>query len=189
MPFVTLRPFCLEICLTRTRLFLHDDVIKWKLFPRYRPFVRGIYRSPVNSSHKGQWRGALMSSLICAWIHGRVNNREAGDLIRHRAHYDVTAMESNIPVSTFQELIANWKSINLFKLEQTSYNMITNRMLFSTFDCGQDLLYTLDKQTWLLTTVTIEETAQSALLSLCNPVFKPNWVMHYIVIDRLWPLG
>ena len=38
----------------------HDDVIKWKHFPRYWPFVRGIHRSPVNSSHKGQWRGALM---------------------------------------------------------------------------------------------------------------------------------
>ena len=31
-----------------------------KTFPRYRPFVRGIHRSPVNSPHKGQWHGALM---------------------------------------------------------------------------------------------------------------------------------
>ena len=37
----------------------HDDVIKWKQFPRYWPFVRGIHRSPVNSLHKGQWRGAF----------------------------------------------------------------------------------------------------------------------------------
>ena len=44
----------------------HDDVIKWKHFPRYWPFVRGIHRSPVNSPDKGQWRGALMFSLICA---------------------------------------------------------------------------------------------------------------------------
>ena len=49
---------------------LHDDVIKWKHFPRYWPFVRGIHRWPVNSPHKGQWRGALMFSLICAWING-----------------------------------------------------------------------------------------------------------------------
>ena len=55
--------------------------------------MRGIHRSPVNSPHKGQWRGALMFSLICAWINGWVNNHEAGDLRRHRAHYDVTAME------------------------------------------------------------------------------------------------
>ena len=39
---------------------------KWKHFPRNRPFVRDIHRSPVNSPHKGQWRGALMFSLICA---------------------------------------------------------------------------------------------------------------------------
>ena len=58
---------------------LHDDVIKWKHFPRYRPFVRGIHRSPVNSPHKGQWRRALMFSLICVWINGRVNNRGDGD--------------------------------------------------------------------------------------------------------------
>ena len=38
----------------------NDDVIKWKYSPPYLPFVRGIHRSPVNSPHKGQWRGALM---------------------------------------------------------------------------------------------------------------------------------
>ena len=70
----------------------HDDVIKWKHFPRYWPFVRGIHRSPVNSPHKGQWRGALMFSLMCVWINGWVNNREAGDLRHYRAHHDVTVM-------------------------------------------------------------------------------------------------
>ena len=49
-----------------------DDVIKWKHFPHYWPFVRGIHRSSVNSPQKGQWRGALMLSLICAWINGWV---------------------------------------------------------------------------------------------------------------------
>ena len=44
----------------------HDDVIQWKHFPRYWPFVREIHRSPVNFPHKGQWRGALMFSLIYA---------------------------------------------------------------------------------------------------------------------------
>ena len=63
----------------------HDDVIKWKYFPLYWPFVWGIHRSPVNSPHKGQWRGALMFSLI--------HHRGAGDLRRHRAHYDVIVME------------------------------------------------------------------------------------------------
>ena len=72
--------------------WFRDDVIKWKHFPRYWPFVRGIHRSPVNSPHKGQWHGALIFSLICAWINAWVNNREASDLRRHRVHYDVILM-------------------------------------------------------------------------------------------------
>ena len=67
----------------------HDDVIKWIHFPRYWPFVRGIHRSPVKSPHKGQWRGTLMFFFICARINCWVNNDEAGDLRRHRTHYDV----------------------------------------------------------------------------------------------------
>ena len=45
---------------------------------------------------KGQWRRALMFSLICSWINGWVNNRKAGDLRRHRAHYDVIVMQTHI---------------------------------------------------------------------------------------------
>ena len=60
------------------------------------PFVRGIHRSPMNSSHKGQLRRALIFSSICAWINSRVFNRKAGDLIRHRTHYDVIVMSATI---------------------------------------------------------------------------------------------
>ena len=70
----------------------YDDVIKWKYFPCYWPFVRGIHRSPVNSPYTGQWRGALIFSFICAWINGWANNREADDLRRHCAHYDIAVM-------------------------------------------------------------------------------------------------
>ena len=58
----------------------------------YWPFLWGIHRWPVNSPHKGQWRGTLMFSMICAWTNGWVNNREADDLRCHRAHYDVTVI-------------------------------------------------------------------------------------------------
>ena len=56
--------------------------------------------SPVTgeSPHKGQWRGALMFSLICAWINGWANTPDAGGLGRHRAHYDVTVMA--VPLSS-----------------------------------------------------------------------------------------
>ena len=80
------------VCVLVAMFWFHDDVIKWKHFSRYWPFVRGIHRCPVNYPHKGQWRGTAMFSLICAWINGWVNNHKAGDLRRHRAHYDVNVM-------------------------------------------------------------------------------------------------
>ena len=61
----------------------HNDVIKWKYFPRYWPFVHGIHRSPVNSPNKDHWCGALMLSLICTWTNSWANTGDAGDLRRH----------------------------------------------------------------------------------------------------------
>ena len=73
----------------------HDDVLKWKYFMRSWTFVRGIHRSPIDNPYKGQWRGALMFSLICAWTNGWANNRHADDLRCHRPHYDATVMKIN----------------------------------------------------------------------------------------------
>ena len=83
-PLKYMHSVTVHVCTTQ------DDVIKWKYFPRYWSFLRGIHRSPVNSPHKNQWRGALVFSLICVWPNDWVHNRNAGDLRRHRAHYDVT---------------------------------------------------------------------------------------------------
>ena len=62
---------------------------------------------------KGQWRGALiMFSLICAWIISWANNGDAGDLRRHRDHYDVTLMPTLEMYSQYQRcfvnLISSW---------------------------------------------------------------------------------
>ena len=67
-------------------------VMKWKHFPHYRSFVREIHRSPLDFPRKGQWRGALLFSLICVWTNGWTNHGEAGDLRRHCSHHDVTEM-------------------------------------------------------------------------------------------------
>ena len=69
-------------------------------------FVRGIHRSPVNSLHKGQWRGALMFSLICVWINVWVNNGVAGDLTRYRPHYDVIVMQTQYLACTYMYRIS-----------------------------------------------------------------------------------
>ena len=60
--------------------------------------LRGSYRLPVNSPHTDQWCGALMFSLICAWTGSWVSNQDAGDLRRHRTHYDVTVMWCRIVI-------------------------------------------------------------------------------------------
>ena len=52
-----------------------------------------LWWESTGSPHKGQWRGALMFSLICAWTNDWGNNRGAGNLRRHCAHYDVTIIQ------------------------------------------------------------------------------------------------
>ena len=99
-PYPTMHHFVTEMCPNDDPV--PDDVIKWKHFPRYWPFVRGIHLSPVNSPHKGQWRGALMFSLICVWINGWANNGEAGDFRRYRAHYVVIVMPYILVCVTFE---------------------------------------------------------------------------------------
>ena len=66
--------------------------------------------------HKGQWRGALKFSLICAWINGWVNNGEAGDLRRHCANYDVIIIKQ-IWRSTESEWLLNGVKHMLFSFE------------------------------------------------------------------------
>ena len=89
-----LQPF-LSCCLLQnlTGCTLHPHILGVAAVNMMTSSNGNIFRSPVNSPHKGQWRGALMFSLICVWINGWVNNREAGDLRRYRAHYDVIVIK------------------------------------------------------------------------------------------------
>ena len=89
---------------------------QWRHLPHSWPFVRGILRSPVNSPHRGQWRGALKFSLICPWTNGWVNNRDAGDLRRHRAHYGVIVMRYCLcRMVHFLEMIENARIYFMFR--------------------------------------------------------------------------
>ena len=62
----------------------HYDVIRWKHFPLYWPFVR------ETTGHQDS--DALMFYLIRTWTKGWANNRDVGDLRHHRRHYDVTVI-------------------------------------------------------------------------------------------------
>ena len=134
-------------------------------FPRYWPFVRGIHRSHVNSPHKGQWRGALMFSLICAWINGWVNNHKVGNLRRHSAHYDVTVMlipylnlskqgVSSFPRNPLWAFLSTetgwWRfyitlvaetNLNYLKLWHTPNNLVANPNHFSYYSNYDDMLF------------------------------------------------
>ena len=124
------------------RLIIHDDVIKWNHFPRNWSFVRGIHRSPGNSPHKGQWRGVLMFSLICARINGWVNNGEADDLRRHRAHYDVSVMSvrsCSIHLRAISQEMLLTSIISMRKLLIQDYRGISWVPMSSsdTYDCNE----------------------------------------------------
>ena len=93
----------------------HYDVIKWKRFSRYWPFVRGIHRSMVNPPRKGQWRGASMFTY-----------REAGNLRRHRTHYDVTVMDACLSQGLcYQTIFRHYIIFPIFQnYENTGYLLI-----------------------------------------------------------------
>ena len=90
--------------------------------------MRGNQRWPLNSPHKGQYCGALMYPLICAWTNDGVNNWAIEDLRRHRAHYDVIVMVfHSLIIITFYSLRSGilralrvrackrfWNSLELF---------------------------------------------------------------------------
>ena len=65
-----------------------DNVIKWKHFPRYWLFVRGILQSPEQRPVTRSF-GIFFDQRLSKQLS---NNRDAGDLRRHRAHHDVTVM-------------------------------------------------------------------------------------------------
>ena len=106
----------------------HDDVIKWKHFLRYWPFV-----------HKGHWRRALMFSLIWAWINDWVNSREAGDLRRRRAHCDVILMITMITWikgDVINDAFLHW------------LNTDSERMKWSTHELWLRLWFTIEITSW-----------------------------------------
>ena len=65
-----------------------------------------------------------MFSLICVWINGWVKNGEAGDLRRHRAHYDVILMEVR-SMRCFEATSHKWKHVVCILLELSR----TDRMI------------------------------------------------------------
>ena len=97
-----------------------------------------FHRSPVNSPHKGQWRGALMFSLICAWTVSWANNGDAGDLRRYRAHYDVIVMHLRRHMaSDFLVTIGSGNGLSSVRRQTKSAYKDTRSTLFLSRWCHQ----------------------------------------------------
>ena len=128
LPWTNLRRNCKgqmqqEICCK------HDDVT----FSASLAFVRGIHWSPMNSPHKGQWHRALIF-FICVWINGWVNNREAGDLRRHCADYDVTVVIKDIPPQFILKLTSNLFVAKMYVFVQFWPSHSIDAMLCAKFE-------------------------------------------------------
>ena len=79
-------------CLTWQPVLHHYYSIKWKHFPRYWPFVRGIHGSSVDSRHKGPVTRIFDDLFNVSLKKGVKNNGMAVDLRRRDAHRDVTVV-------------------------------------------------------------------------------------------------
>ena len=54
---------------------IFGNFLQMETFPAKLALCAATHRLPVNSPHKGRWRGAFMFSLICAWANSWVTNR------------------------------------------------------------------------------------------------------------------
>ena len=95
----------------------------------------GIHWSPVVSHHKGQWRGALMFSLICVRTKSWANNGDTGDLRRHRDQYDVSKMQPKLSRIN-KSMSPLWKDFNYLWHVYTAVYKISNIFVFPIINTG-----------------------------------------------------
>ena len=87
-----------------------------------------------------------MFSLICAWINGWVNNGEAGDLRRHRIHYDVIVM---VQEPGHQQLWYWHSSLGIFPFQHQSGEYIVLRHFGrNTNRCSEYVFVTVTDTYW-----------------------------------------
>ena len=87
----------------------------------------------MNSPHKGQWHGALLFPLICVWINDWVNNREAGNLRRFRAHYDVIIMLDGNRIMREHKIV--------FFYEYGLHRLVIGYIFFQLWQLGEVTVY------------------------------------------------
>ena len=123
-------PSTTKLCIHFTE-YVHDDVIKWKHFPCYWPFVRWIHRSLVNSLHKGQWRRHVMLTTWAKENNGQQN--QAHILLKRNVHADIHTgyhQFGQVWSAIFRErpscTLYNWNICLMAKRYAYFYNLMTS---------------------------------------------------------------
>ena len=160
-----------------TKSFILWSRIKWKHFPRYWPFVRGIHRSPVNSPHKGQWRWALMFSLICSWINGWVKKSwgwwlqtPSRSLWRHcNGNVDISVAHTDCVLFCFVAIQSD--PISTISCKVTSW------LLWQSYEYHSAVF-------WRIWVDILHESTRTD----CNGVamITPRWIFIFIIILSTW---
>ena len=118
---------------------------------------------------QNQWRGALMFSLICAYMNGWVNNGEAGDLRCHRAHYDVTAMCFLLFFQCSELLSTKWmkSGLSITWINKCHWSILWNNMFWIMQWMSLLLISQLDKPRLFLAATDIVHVNIAAIIN-CN---------------------
>ena len=143
---------------------------------------------------------------ICIWINGWVNNREADDLRRHRAHYDVTvkcivfSYKTSVLLNP-RSLIYKFKfwKIKSYNYKSTSQSFalgdwnVTASMQNVTSQCNFQLCICLKSLIFKCVTCAFcfYKWFCTLALQLSLPLTrKASWVIHsFLVKGPFWPSG
>ena len=164
----------------------NDDVIKWKHFSRCWPFVRGIHRSPLNSLHKGQWRVALIFSLICAWKK-RLNKQSWGWWFQKPSHplwRHCNAQRPYVtPVSCFQNSNGKHYSELCFRWPFRSHLNIFSNLTGAMFTIMQLKIFSGRGAQWFIETIYPQEEYFSVLSVIIALGWWSHWIHLVLTLD------
>ena len=152
--------------------FIHDDVIKWRHFPRYWPFVRGIHWSLVKSPHKGQWRGALIFSFDLR-LNKRLSNNSWGWWFETLScplwrQCNVLACPGTYLIKiTIKVQQFAWEKINLkiLSAKMGPFCLVFNVFVFTVYSLSTDII---------------------AYVFICDACFQYVFVFYHWILVVLW---
>ena len=123
------KPTGVTVAVDRLQQHYHDDVMEWKYCPCYWPFVWGIHRSPMNSPHKGQWRG--VDVFFDLRLNKRMSKQSWSWWFETQSHQwwlgDLVAILKVQSMNTCYELISKVLFVKLFSGESHKTSLMVNQ--------------------------------------------------------------